>query len=188
MATKPVERTLDAELFGRSITFDYSETWVGYSLLSLRLVMAYVFLSAGISKLFDPEWTAEGYLVHALPEGNPFAPFFAVMADGWLWLVDPLNVWGQVLIGIALLVGGFVRLAAFGGALMMLLYWLTQFEGGLAAGLPVENGYIVTYHLVYALIIFGIAAFGAGRIFGIDAKLEQTDVVRQNPALRFLLG
>jgi len=188
MSTKPAEQTLDTELFGRSVTFDYSETWLGYSLLSLRLVMGYVFLSAGIEKVLDPEWTAGGFLVGAVDDANPFAGIFAAMADGWLWLVDPLNVWGQVLIGIALLAGAFVRLAAFGGALMFVLYWLTQFQGGLMAGLPVENGFVVTYHLVYALIIFGIAAFGAGRILGVDAKLEETEVVRTNPWLRYLLG
>ncbi|MHC3438552.1 DoxX family protein [Natrialbaceae archaeon A-gly3] len=188
MSTKPVERTLEVDLLGTEVSLDYSETWVGYSLLSLRLVMAYVFLSAGIQKVLDPEWTAEGFLVGAVADANPFAGLWTAMAEGWLWLIDPLNVWGQVLIGLALFAGVFVRFAAFGGALMMLLYWLTQFEGGLFAGLPVANGYFVTYHLVYALLLFGVGAFGAGRILGLDEKLEETSFVQQNSWLRYLLG
>lgn len=93
-----------------------------------------------------------------------------------------------MLIGLALLFGVFVRLAAFGGALMMLLYWLTQFQAGITAGLPVENGFIVTYHLVYAIILFGIGAFGAGRILGVDARLEENEAIRSQPWLRYLLG
>lgn len=77
-------QTMKTEVFGKSVAFEYSETWVGYSLLSLRLVMAYVFLSAGIQKLLDPDWTAAGFLTNAVPEGNPFVGMFAVMADGWL--------------------------------------------------------------------------------------------------------
>jgi thiosulfate dehydrogenase (quinone) large subunit len=181
-------QTMRTEVFGKNVAFEYSETWVGYSLLSLRLVMAYVFLSAGIQKVLDPGWTAAGFLTNAVPEGNPFAGVFAAMADGWLWLIDPLNVWGQVLIGLALLVGAFVRLAALGGAMMMLLYWLTQFQAGLLLGLPVENGFVVTYHLVYAIILFGVGAFGAGRILGVDSRLEESEAVRSRPWLRYLLG
>ncbi len=188
MSSQPVERELDAELFGQSIRFGYSETWIAYSVLSLRLVMAYIFLSAGVQKLLDPTWTAEGFLVHAVPEGNPLGPMFTAMAEGWLFLIDPLNVFGQILIGLALLFGVFVRVAVFFGALMMLMYWLTQFEAGLLAGLPVANGYVVTYHLVYALILFGLGAVGAGRILGLDASLEDSDAVRQNPWLKYLLG
>ena len=190
MATSPApaERTLEGELFGRDVSFDYSETWIGYSLLSLRLVMAYVFLSAGISKLLDPTWSADGFLLNAVADTNPLVGMWTVMAEGWLWLIDPLNVWGQIFIGLALLFGGFVRLAAFGGALMMLLYWAASLQGGLLAGLPVENGYVVTYHMVYALLLFGLGAVGAGRILGLDAKLEELDLVQENPWLRYLLG
>lgn len=150
--------------------------------------MAYVFLSAGIQKLLDPTWTAQGFLVGAVPDGNPLKPVFTAMADGWLWLIDPLNVFGQILIGLGLLFGVFLRIAVFFGALMMLMYWLTQFQAGLLAGLPVPNGYLVTYHLVYALILFGLGAVGAGRILGIDSQLEQTATVQQNPWLKYLLG
>ena len=189
MATKsPRGRTLETELFGQSVEFDYSESWIGYSVLSLRLVMAYVFLSAGIEKLLDPGWSASGFLVNAVPDGNPLIGVWTVLAEGWLWVIDPLNVWGQVLIGLALLFGVFVRTAAFFGALMMLMYWLASLHGGFLAGLPVQNGYVVTYHLVYAFLLFGVGAVGAGRILGVDQKLERTDVVRDTPWLRYFLG
>jgi thiosulfate dehydrogenase [quinone] large subunit len=43
MATQPSERTLRAELLGRNVEFNYTETWPAYSTLGLRVVMAWVF-------------------------------------------------------------------------------------------------------------------------------------------------
>ncbi|MFC6726235.1 DoxX family membrane protein, partial [Halobium palmae] len=157
-------RRLDADLFGRRTEFEYSETWVGYALLGLRLVMGWTLFYAGITKLLDPAWSAEGYLRNAIPAGNPFAGFWPALADGWLWLIDPLNAWGLTLVGLCLLLGLLVRWAAFWGAAMMLFYW--------AASLPLENGLVVDDHVVYALLLFGLGAFGAGRILGLDARLE----------------
>jgi len=189
----PAERTLDTELFGRPVTFDYSETWLGYSMVGLRIVMAWVFLQAGLEKLADSGWTniggwsAEGFLVHGINQANPFAPLFDFFAD-YLAIVEPMVMFGQILIGLALLVGALVRFTALCGGLMMLLFWLASFQGGFAAGLPIEHGYVVTETLVYALLLFGLGAWGAGRILGVDSWLEEQAIVQENPSLRYLLG
>lgn len=189
----PAERTLDTELFGRDVTFDYSETWLGYSMLGLRVVMAWVFLQAGLEKLADGGWTnlggwsAEGFLVHGIDPANPFAPVFDFFAN-YLAVVEPMVMFGQILVGLALLLGVLVRFAAFWGGLMMLLFWLASFQGGFGAGLPIEHGYVVTETLVYALLLFGLGAWGAGRILGVDSWLEEQPIVRNNPSLRYLLG
>lgn len=185
MATS-TRRKLEADLLGREVTFDYSETWIGYSILGLRLVMAWVFVQAGIEKLLDPDWTAAGYLENAVAPGNPLQGAFASLAGvGW---VDPLVVYGQLLVGAALLLGLLVRWAAFWGFVMMVLFWLSSLQGGLAAGLPVEHGFVVNSDVVYMLLLFGLGAFGAGRILGLDARIEETDLVRSNPWLTNLLG
>jgi thiosulfate dehydrogenase [quinone] large subunit len=36
--------------------------------------------------------------------------------------------------------------------------------------------------------LFGLGAFGAGRIFGVDAYLEQLDFVKNNRWVRLFLG
>jgi thiosulfate dehydrogenase [quinone] large subunit len=136
----------------------------------------------------DPtnDWTAAGYLANAIPPGNPFTGAFAAMAGSPL--VDALNVWGLTLTGLALIPGVLVRWSAFWGAIMMLFYWAAALQGGLLAGLPLEHGWIVDDHVVYAALLFGLGAFGAGRILGLDAYLERTSVVRNNPWLRYFLG
>lgn len=182
-------RTLETTLFGRQTDFEYSETWIGYALVGLRLVMGWVFLQAGLDKLLAPGgWTAAGYLENAIPEGNPFVAMGLWDSLAGMPLVDPLVVWGQVLIGLALLVGGFVRFAAFCGALQMILFWMSHLEGGLLAGLPIEHGWFVSSHVVYVLLLFGLGAAGAGRILGLDKRLEDTDVVQNNRWLRLFLG
>jgi thiosulfate dehydrogenase [quinone] large subunit len=53
---------MDAEIFGRDVSFDYSEGWVAYSILTLRLAMGWVLFQGGIVKILDPSWTAAGFL------------------------------------------------------------------------------------------------------------------------------
>ncbi|MFB6218150.1 MAG: DoxX family membrane protein [Halobacteriaceae archaeon] len=173
-------RQMEAELFGKETRFEYSETWVGYALVGLRLVMGWTLFYAGITKVLAGGWSAKGYLTHAIPEGNPFGGFWATLAADWLWLIDPLNMWGLTLVGLGLLLGALVRWSAFWGAVMMLFYW--------ASSLPLQHGIVIDDHVVYALLLFGLGAFGAGRILGLDAYLEDTAVVRNNRWLRYLLG
>lgn len=170
---------IPVDLFGREETFEYSEEWVGYAVLGLRLVMGWTLFYAGITKVLDPGWSAAGYLSGINP-ANPFSPVWSVIAADWLWLVDPLNAWGLTLVGLGLLTGTFLRFSAFGGATLMLLYW--------ASSLPLAHNILIDSHIVYVLLLFGLGAFGAGRILGGDHYLEQSRVVQRRPWLKYLLG
>lgn len=173
-------------LFGQEVSVPISKTWVIYALVALRVAMGWIFLQAGLTKLFNPNWTAAGFLQNAIPEGNPFLPLWQSMAGSPL--VDALNVWGATLIGICLILGLLVRWSAFWGALLMLFYWASALQGGLLAGLPLAHGWVIDEHIVYILLLFGLGAFGAGRVLGLDARLEQTEFVQRNPWLKYLLG
>jgi thiosulfate dehydrogenase [quinone] large subunit len=184
---------LETDILGQSVTFDYSDRWVGVALLTLRVVMGWTLFQGGVTKLItyldanpDNNWTAAGYLANAIPPGNPFMGLWTSFAGSPL--IDALNMWGLTLTGLGLIVGALVRWNAFWGAIMMLFYWAAALEGGLLAGLPLAHGWVVDDHIVYAALLFGLGAFGAGRILGVDAYLEQTNVVRNNPWLRYLLG
>ncbi len=193
MSTQPSERTLQSELLGREVEFNYSETWLAYSIFGLRIVIAWVFLQAGLEKLFqggigDPlAWSSANFLQNAVAEANPLRGLFSFFAE-YASIVDPLVIFGQILIGVALLFGVFFRFAALMGSIMMLFFWTAAWQDGLPAGFPVENGYFIDSSFVYLLLLFGLGAWGAGRLLGIDRHLEETAIVRNNPWLRYLLG
>lgn len=181
------ERTLQSELFGRKVEFAYSERAFAYALFALRIVMGWTFLQGGLTKLLAPEgWSAAGFLANAIPEGNPFVGMFAAMAGNPV--IDALNMWGLTLVGLSLLLGAFVRWSAFWGAVMMIFYWMASLQGGLLQGLPLEHGWVVDDHIVYAVLLYGLGAFGAGRILGLDAVLEKITYVREHPRLAYILG
>lgn len=177
---------LDSKLFGRTIETEYSKTAVGYAIVALRVLMGWVLFQGGIVKIIDPEWTAAGFLQFAIPEGNPFAAQFANMAGSPL--IDFLVPWGLTLTGLGLILGALVRWNAFWGAFMMIMFWAASLTGGLAQGFPLEHGWFVDDHIVYAILLFALGALGAGRLYGFDAILEATPFVFKNKWLKSILG
>ena len=156
--------------------------------LALRLMIGYAFLYSGFTKLTAAEpFDAGGYLTHvAAANGNPLAGVFAWMGST-PWFVEFANVavpWGEVLIGLGLIVGALVRLAAFFGALMMLMFYFGNWD--------MAHGFI-NGDFAYMLVFLAVAAFGAGRILGLDALIEQyeidgTPLVEKYPRLEYVLG
>ena len=72
--------------------------WTG---LLLRLVIGWHFLYEGLSKLLNPDWTSAEYLRYSR---WIFADFFRWIVSNppILRLVDWLNMWGLILIGLGL--------------------------------------------------------------------------------------
>lgn len=99
-------------------------------------------------------------------------------------LVNVAVPWGEVLIGLGLIVGAFTRLAAFFGALLMLLFYLGNWD--MAHG-PINGDF------AYMLTFLAVAAFGAGRVLGLDPYIEQYRVggeplIEKYPILEYVLG
>lgn len=132
----------------------------------LRIAIGWVFFYAGITKVLDPEWSAAFYLKGAktLPELYAF-----FLRPDVLPYVNLLNKWGLTLIGVSLILGAYVRWSAAAGALMMALYYLP----GLDFPKVGEHSMLVDEHIVYALVLALLAALKAGRIFGLDRKLQK---------------
>ena len=186
----PKSETLETELLGQQVKFNYSETWLGYSILALRFFIAWIFLQAGIEKIADHHlgdgWTSVHFL-EGVEAANPFSELFYWFAQH-PELIDPMVMYGQVIIGLALLTGFFFRGFALAGGLQMMMFWLASFEAGFMAGLPVEHGFVVNDTLIYMVLLFGLGAWGAGRLLGLDRRIEETDIVQENEWLRYLLG
>ena len=155
--------------------------------LALRLTMGYAFLHAGYVKVIETGWDASGYLANvAATNGNPLAGMFAWMA-ATPWFVEFVNVavpWGELLIGLGILVGALARPAAFFGVFVMALFYFGNWE--------IAHGY-VNGDLTYMVVFLAVAALGAGRIVGLDAYIERLEIggkalVERYPILGYVLG
>ncbi len=139
------------------------------SLILLRILIGWHFLYEGVLKMYNPAWTAKGYLLSA----SFFKPFFAWLAgDTMISIVDTLNIVGLVAVGAALIIGLKIRWAAIGGIALLALYYVAHPPfPGLEQG-PAEGSYwIVNKNLIEigALVVLyqfpAYAAFGLERFF-----------------------
>ncbi len=175
-ATKQTETGLH---LGRQ--FDDLGTGASYTLLLARLITGYWFLHAGWTKfafVAGEPFDATGYLANA---ESPIAWLFGFVAET-PWLLEFTNVMipvGEFLIGLGLIVGALTRLAAFFGGFLMVLFYLGNADWA--------HGY-VNGDLLGLLMFVIVGVLAAGRIAGVDAILEETDIVDQRPWLRYLLG
>lgn len=180
---------LKTEIFGKDVNFEYAEHWVGYSLLAMRVGIGWILLQGGLQKLLNPSWTAAGYLSN-VPAGNPFVSVWSMMAaEPFVGIVNILVIAGLIFTGIGIMLGAFTRLNAFFASLMMMLFWASSLEGGLLQGLPVAHGWVVDSHIVYTILIIATAEFGAGRLLGLDKRIEETSFVEKHGWVKhFLTG
>ncbi|GAA0542684.1 DoxX family protein [Halorubrum ejinorense] len=152
----------------------------------LRATIGGMILFAGLGKVSEWPFDAAGYLANINP-ASPVSGIYAAMASNaalmeFVNVVVPVT---QLLIGLALIAGAFVRLAALGGAMQMMLFYLGGWSGEALA--------LFDSTLVYAVVFLTVAAFGAGRVLGLDAYVEQIQVggqalIEKFPALRYVLG
>lgn len=155
--------------------------------LALRLMMGYAFLFAGWEKVSAAEpWSASGYLLNAVPAASPLYETFIWMGQT-AWFADFLAIaipYGELAIGLGLLFGVMTRLAAFFGAFMMLMFYFSNWS--------VEHG-VINGDFAYMLVFLAVAAFGAGRILGLDPLIERYEIggqalIERYPFLDYVLG
>ena len=112
--------------------FLFSDTRAAWLWLVVRLYLGYEWLTAGLHKL-TPAWldggtALKGFWERAIiipDEGRPaiafgwYRDFIELMlgAEAYTWF-SPLIVYGEILIGIGLIVGAFVGISSFFGALL----------------------------------------------------------------------
>ena len=156
-----------------------------YVWLLLRISMAFIFLWPFFDKLFglgfattpDKAWIAGNsptYGFLAFGTHGPFAGFFQSLAGSAF--VDWLFMMGLLLIGLALLLGIFTRLACYSGSLMLFLMWL--------ALIPPEHNPFLDDHIIYALILIGIAITKTRKIYSLESLWSKLKLVKKYSILR----
>jgi thiosulfate dehydrogenase [quinone] large subunit len=148
------------------------------------MALGFVFLWAFLDNLFGlggttpatRSWLNGGSPVrnYLLSVHGPFASFFNHLA-GQPWAESLFKV-GLAAIGGALVLGVGMRIAALAGAVLLTMMWLSA--------LPITSGPILDEHLMYALVITGLALCNAGDTLGLGAWWSRRWVVRRLPVLR----
>ena len=136
-----------------------------FLLLGLRVIIGYHFLFEGFNKLFASSWSSGAYLSQAK---WIFSDVFISLStsSAFVGISDFLNIWGQIFIGIGLILGLYTRTAAYAGAALIFLYYITY--------PPFIEGYIfVDRNLLEFFGLLIIALFSTSHTFGIDGIISK---------------
>jgi thiosulfate dehydrogenase [quinone] large subunit len=152
---------------------------VRYLWAATRLCLGWTFLWPFLDKAFGlghetasaDAWLSggnptQGFLSHS---AGPFSGIYQSIAGAGV--VNVLFMTGLLAIGVALLLGVAMRPACIAGATMLMLMW--------SASLPPENNLFMDDHIIYALVLIGLAAVGAGKTLGLGERWARTAVVRR---------
>ena len=149
-------------------------TFLTWALTSLRVVVGWYFLYEGLSKLMAPGWTAQVYLLNSR---WVFAGLFHQMAENpsVMKLVDILNIWGLILIGLSLFIGLFVRWASVAGLFLLLFYFVAYPPiPGYTFGTVAEGSYIwVNKNLILLFILPVFIVLTADHWYSIDRLIKR---------------
>lgn len=149
-------------------TSQYSngQKWI---LFILRVAIGWHLLFEGISKLYTPDWSAASFLEMS---GWLFGGIFRWMASqpSLLAVVDFLNIWGLILIGLALMIGFQSRIASIAGMVLLGLFYLAHPPFvGMDFGVPTEGNYLVVNKSLIEIFALGVLVFfRADAVWGLD--------------------
>jgi len=147
------------------------------TLTIIRVAIGWHFLYEGISKLLMEDWSSQGYLSNAT---GFLSGFYHWLAGGetLVNVVDFLNVYGLVLIGLALFIGFIVRFASVSGIILLLLYYFAYPPFGTSLfGSAEGHFFIVNRNLIEAfLLLWFVFSKEAG--YGIDHLISIRRAVR----------
>lgn len=161
----------------------------------LRISMGFVFLWAFLDKTFGlgyatpsaRAWVEGGSPTNGFLSGvsaGPFqSAFHSIAGDTWTnWLF----MIGLAAIGVALVLGIAMRVAAISGALMLMFMWAADWPlarhafDGSATG---STNPFMDSHLVYALVLFTLVAASAGHTWSLRSRWIQLPIVARYPWL-----
>jgi thiosulfate dehydrogenase (quinone) large subunit len=158
----------------------------------LRVAVGFVFLWAFLDKTFGFGYATPSARAW-INGGSPTKGFLGRVAVGpfestfhsWAgatW-ADWLFMLGLLAIGIALILGIGLRIAAVSGTVMMLLMWAAEWPLAryTSAGEPsMSTSPIIDYHIVYALALIVVALTYAGATWGLGRMWARLPFVQRN--------
>ncbi len=148
-----------------------AQTW---GLTLLRVLIGWHLLYEGLAKLWIKDWSAGPYLMDS---AGWFGGIFHAMAANpdVLAIIDVVNIWALIVIGLALMLGLFSRWALIAGIVLISLYYLSHvpFINAQYAA-PGEGNYLfVDKTLIEIVAMFVLLTIPAGRDIGLDRFFSQ---------------
>jgi thiosulfate dehydrogenase [quinone] large subunit len=181
-ANQNEHKTLKESLFGSNL-----KSGRAWSLFALRLALGFMFLYGGYEKIeteMGGKLATSGFLAHV---AGPFAFLFTGMAGNPA--VEALLVYGELLIGISLMLGIVTRVGGVSGAMVSLLLYLSTlpamtagFAGSYFDFLLSKNALISSY-VIYILLFVAFVFLVPGRFFGADGIIQNAGFVQRRPIL-----
>jgi uncharacterized membrane protein YphA (DoxX/SURF4 family) len=150
----------------------------------LRVAVGWHFLYEGLAKKLAEDWSATGFLMHST---GPLSGFYHAMAssENLMRFVDAANIYGLILIGLALFLGVAVRAASACGFLLLTLYYFAYppFGGSL---LEASEGsvFIVNRIFLEAMVLLALMLIrekGYG-LHGVRAAFRPEERDEREPA------
>lgn len=138
-------------------------------LVVLRVLIGWHFLYEGLSKLVNPDWSSVAFLLDSQGFLSSFFQSLATNPDV-LKIVDFLNIWGLILIGLGLILGLFSRLSIIAGMLLLGLYYISHPPlVGLSYSVPSEGAYLwVNKNLIEIAALAVLLVFPSWKQIGLD--------------------
>ena len=154
------------------------------ALAVLRIMFGFYFLWAFLDKTFglgfatpaERAWVNGGSPTRGFLSGveGPFAGVYQAIAGNAF--IDVLFMVGLLGIGLALLLGIGMRVAATAGFVLYLMMW--------TVALPPENHPFLDEHILGAISMVVLAAYYAGDTWGFGKAWASNKFVKDNPVLR----
>jgi len=140
-----------------------------FCLVCLRVLIGWYFLYEGLAKLFTPDWTSYGYLMDSK---GLLASIFKMLTENQtvMSIVDAINIYGLILVGLSLILGCFNRIGYAGALALLTLYCLSHpaIIGANYIFRP-EGSYLwVDKNLIMLGAVVVLMVFPTSRIIGLD--------------------
>ena len=177
-----------------------------YWAATARILLGFIFLWAFLDKNFGWEYSTAsgqgwafgtgdgdptyGFLNFGVNPSGPMADFFTEMsADSpspthwvnWLFMAGLLGI------GVALMLGIFVRIGAISGAVLLLLMylavapWANNIDPDTGAGS--SSNPLIDEHIIYVVVLILVMLFERGRTWGLGRMWQSTSLVQKAPWL-----
>lgn len=155
----------------KKIKYTTSQLWM---LVILRVLIGWHFLYEGISKFSNSNWSSAPYLMDSK---GWFAKLFYAMAGNAsvIKIVDQLNIWGLIAIGLGLLLGLFSRIATISGIILLGFYFLSHPALiGVNYAAPSEGSYLfVNKILIELAAMLVLLVLPTSKKIGVDRIIKK---------------